>query len=142
MAQHHLPFALRRIGSITLLTIATAACNSAPSFDARSSASVWQQIQAETGDASCDSSAQCRSIGIGHKACGGPEGYLAWSSKRNGDGQRLSALVAQHKEIRRAEVEKSGMLSNCSYLPDPGARCEKGRCVLQPAGTAGGTAAQ
>ncbi|MGS0758068.1 hypothetical protein ACVBEH_27320, partial [Roseateles sp. GG27B] len=92
------------------LVLATAACaenpmnkkpapalNPAPS----SSAQLLAQIQAEIGDAACDSPAQCHSIGVGAKACGGPEGYFAWSSKRS-DEKKLKSLVEQHAATRRA----------------------------------------
>ena len=104
---------------------------------ASSSAQLLAQIQAEIGDAACDSPAQCHSIGVGAKACGGPEGYLAWSSKRS-DEKKLMGLVAQHAETRRAENLASGMMSDCRLVTDPGATCQAGRCTLLPSGSAGG----
>ena len=130
------------------LILATAACagdplnkktappsNPAPS----SSAQLLTQIQAEIGDAACDSPAQCHSIGIGAKSCGGPEGYLAWSSKRS-DEKKLTSLVEQHAATRRAENLASGMMSDCRLITDPGATCQAGRCTLLPSGSAGGGA--
>ena len=77
----------------------------------------------EIGDAACDSDAQCRTLGVGAKACGGPEGYLAWSSKVNGQGTRLAAMAAAHSTERERENERSGMRSNCAVTQDPGAVC-------------------
>ncbi len=93
-----------------------------PTPAASSSAQLLAQIQAEIGDAACDSPAQCHSIGVGAKSCGGPEGYLAWSSKRS-DEKKLKSLVEQHKQAREEDNRRSGMLSNCMFLPDPGASC-------------------
>ena len=90
-----------------------------------------RDIAAEIGDAACDTDAQCRTLGVGAKACGGPEGYIAWSSKgaRNEGGKgsdkgaRLAALAAAHATERERENERSGMRSNCAVTPDPGAVC-------------------
>jgi len=88
----------------------------------RSSAEWLAAIEREIGDAACETSAQCRTIGVGAKACGGPQAYLAWSSEVS-DPARLAALVSGHREARRLEVERSGLLSDCRITPDPGAAC-------------------
>ena len=85
--------------------------------------SLMRDIAVEIGDAACDSDDQCRTLGVGAKACGGPEAYIAWSSKVNGKGARLTALAAAHTAERERENERSGMRSNCSVTPDPGAMC-------------------
>lgn len=149
---------LRTLLAGALLLLASSACSSdapragapvaapaaAPATPAASStsatpASLLAAIDAERGAARCDGNAQCHTIGVGAKACGGPERYLAWSSK-GGDGSRLKALVAQHAELRRREDAASGMMSTCSVVPDPGATCQAGRCVLQPSGPGGSLA--
>jgi hypothetical protein len=93
--------------------------------------SLWQQIKSANANLSCDNSSQCHSLGIGSKACGGPENYLAWSSK-NSDGAQLKELVAQHSAARRAEDQRQGMMSTCSMINDPGASCRAGVCTLNP----------
>jgi hypothetical protein len=142
---------LRALIAGALLLLANSACSSdapraavpasasAPAPDPASAASLLAQIEAERGAAQCDTAAQCHTIGIGAKACGGPERYLAWSSK-DGDGSRLKALVAQHAELRRREDAASGMMSTCSVVPDPGATCQAGRCVLNAPGLGGSQA--
>jgi len=79
-------------------------------------------IDALIGDAACESDAQCRTIGIGAKACGGPETYRAWSVART-DAVALEQAAAQHAAERRREIEARGEMSTCSVLPDPGALC-------------------
>lgn len=135
---------LARVAGLALL-LASSACRSdapqAPSNAAAGgSATLLARIEAERGDAACDADDQCHTIGVGHKACGGPERYLAWSSK-HGDGTRLRALVAEHAAARQAEDTKNRMMSTCSVVPDPGATCAAGHCVLRatnagPGGTA------
>ena len=108
---------------LALLTLASVACAvETPPSDNASSANLLPPIKALIGDAACDGDAQCHSLGIGAKACGGPSGYLAWSSRRT-DGAELNALAARHAKTEREAQERSGMLSNCQFLPDPGARC-------------------
>ncbi|MBY0236925.1 MAG: hypothetical protein K2W93_18225 [Burkholderiaceae bacterium] len=128
-----------------LLALATSACGSAPaapeakpmpsstSSGKNSSQALWQQIQAEIGDAACDGPQQCHSVAVGAKACGGPDAYLAWSSKRSNEA-KLRALVAAHAQARKDENATSGMVSDCRMVTDPGASCQAGRCVLQPPG--------
>jgi hypothetical protein len=135
---------LVRLAGLALL-LASSACRSdapqAPSTQAnQGSAPLLARIEAERGDAACDADDQCHTIGVGHKACGGPERYLAWSSK-NSDGTRLRALVAEHAAARRAEDVKNGVMSTCSVVQDPGAMCSAGHCVLRATnGGPGGTA--
>jgi hypothetical protein len=95
---------------------------------------LWQKIQAEIGTAACDSAAQCRTLAVGHKSCGGPESYIAYSTK-SGDSARLVQLGEQYAAARKAENERSGMASNCMMVMDPGATCAANRCVLTQGGT-------
>jgi hypothetical protein len=131
----------RTLAGLALL-LASTACRSdaqpAPSAaTANRTADLLARIEAERGDAACDTEAQCHSIAIGNKACGGPERYMAWSSKAN-DGSRLRALVAEHAAARKADDAKAGMASTCSFVTDPGATCSAGHCVLRAAGAGPG----
>ena len=95
----------------------------------------WADVQRHRGDAACSSDSQCRTIGVGSKACGGPSGYLAWSSAQD-DGASLAAAVQHHATLARAAHKATGRVSNCAVEPDPGAVCKAGadnkkRCELQ-----------
>ena len=129
--------ALARLAGLALLLASSACRSDAPhaadppsAAAAGGTAALFARIEAARGAAACDTDAQCHSIGVGNKACGGPESYLAWSSK-NDDGARLRALVAEHAAARRAEDTKKGMMSTCSMALDPGATCSAGHCVLR-----------
>jgi hypothetical protein len=144
MKTHRLPLPrLVRLATASLLLL-SAACGTAQSppaaqaSGATGTAALWHRIQAETADTGCDSDSQCHSIGVGSKACGGPERYLAWSDKIT-DGARLSALVSQHSAARRADDKREGMMSTCSLVSDPGAVCRANRCTLD--GSSAGRAA-
>jgi hypothetical protein len=95
-------------------------------------------IRAEIGQPRCASDSQCRSLPVGHKACGGPEGHLPWSSAVS-DEARLLALAREQADLRRQEVQARGLMSNCQMLADPGAVCRQGLCVLAEPGAAGGS---
>ncbi|NVM77993.1 hypothetical protein FHW83_003817 [Duganella sp. SG902] len=116
-----------RLAAASLLVLTACAGAQAPA----STPELWQKIQSANTDLSCDDSSQCHSIGVGSKACGGPENYIAWSSK-NGDGAQLKALVEQHSAARRADDKRQGMMSTCSVVSDPGATCRAGICVINP----------
>lgn len=91
---------------------------------------LYQQLQQEIGNAACDAPAQCRTLAIGHKSCGGPERYAAWSTKA-GNAARIEQLGADYAAARKADDTGSGMISNCMMVMDPGATCSAGRCVLK-----------
>ena len=88
-----------------------------------------ERIRALVGTPTCASDAQCHTLAIGAKACGGPESYLAWSSASTPEAE-LRTLGERYKEERRAANAASGMMSTCSFLADPGATCKAGTCQL------------
>ena len=100
-------------------------------------AALLQRIEAEVGDAPCTSNAQCRTLAIGAKACGGPARWLAWSGSST-SAERLAPLAKEMAQRQRRRIDAAGMMSNCSVVADPGAVClpegasasQPGRCVL------------
>jgi hypothetical protein len=97
------------------------------------------RIRALIGDAACTDASQCHTLAIGARPGGGPQAYLAWSSAHT-DGAALALLAEQFKRECEAANAASGMLSDCRFLPDPGAVCRAGRCQLSqlsPAGAGG-----
>lgn len=89
---------------------------------------LMQQIKAEIGDAACDSSQQCRSLPVGQRACGGPEAFLPYSTKRS-DAAKLVRMASEDSAARKEQITRSGMISTCQAILDPGATCSAGRCV-------------
>lgn len=94
------------------------------------------KIRALIGAAACSDHSQCHTLAIGARPCGGPQAYLAWSSAQT-DGAALAVLGARFKQEREAAIAASGELSDCRFLPDPGAVCRAGTCQLNPPNTAG-----
>lgn len=135
-------YSVLRAACAAILLLVTSACGSTPVQDAPpapGNASLLAQIQEEVGAAACDSTQQCHTLAIGAKACGGPERYLAWSSKEH-DGKKLKALAQAQAEASRKQQQADGMMSTCAIVTDPGATCEAGRCVLQKSGLGGSSA--
>lgn len=138
--------ARRRLGAwlalgIAGLATACAAQTSAPSRPGAPGAGVEAEtalrahIDAEIGSAACNSDAQCRLLPLGAKACGGPEGWKAWSSS-TGQPQRLRAWADELAALQRQRIQAQGLMSNCRYEAEPGVGCVNQRCVLRPQGDA------
>ena len=107
------------------------ACQAQPVADTgqAAEATLLQRIKAEIAEAPCSSSAQCRTLPLGSKACGGPAGWIAWSASVS-DGDRLQAWAADLAQRQRNREQAEGVMSTCSIVPDPGAVCLANRCVL------------
>jgi hypothetical protein len=91
------------------------------------------RIRALVATPACSSDSQCHTLPLGHRACGGPESYLAWSSAKTSQPE-LEALGERYKEERRAADAAAGMQSTCQFMPDPGAVCRAGTCQLGKTG--------
>lgn len=96
----------------------------------------WQALHdAARGD--CRSDAECRTLGVGAMACGGPQQYLPWSAAATHE-PTLQAAARRYASARRKQIERTGESSVCVVLEDPGAACQPadetaaGRCVLRP----------
>lgn len=117
---------------IAVAGLAGTACSQPPAAPpappTADSGATLQALMREIGQARCDSTAQCRTIAVGHKSCGGPERYIAYSSTE-GDGARIAELAARHASQRQAEAASDGRVSNCQFVTDPGARCVAQRCT-------------
>jgi hypothetical protein len=132
----------RSYGAVALagwlsLALIAGGCQAAPT-------SGLSRIERLIGEAACQADDDCRVIGVGAKACGGPDGYRAWSL-RTTDARQLEEAVARDAARQREEQARSGMLSNCAIAPVPGVSCVRsagspGRCVLQGGGGRGAAA--
>lgn len=122
------------MGLVACLLWGLAACQSAATTGTTgvpTEADLQQQINTVIGQAPCTADAQCRTIGVGANACGGPAAWRAWSTQNNPKSEALQSLVDQLAVLQRQRQAQSGMVSTCRYLPDPGAVCRAQRCVLK-----------
>lgn len=85
-------------------------------------------IEALIENGSCEKDTECNYIAYGSKACGGPQGYLIFSS--NIDTDQLRTLVDRYNKAEAAYNEQNGIMSDCSIPPEPQIlACENGDCV-------------
>jgi hypothetical protein len=92
-------------------------------------AATLERIHALVGTPNCSSDAQCHTLPLGARACGGPDSYLPWSSEKTSQAE-IQALGERYKEERRAANKATGAISTCQFLMDPGAVCRAGTCQL------------
>ena len=87
------------------------------------------RIKALSESEVCEDSSEWQFVAVGFKACGGPDGYIAYSTSINTD--EFLALVKKYNEDRRTFVEQEGLFSNCLFESPPvGIKCENGMAVL------------
>lgn len=124
---------LQQLFTAVLVSAALAGCAQTPPSPSAApepeSQRLSRELKALIGTAACTADNQCSSLAVGAKACGGPAGYLAWSSVDT-DAARVKELAARLTEAQRREVAANGMRSNCAFVADPGAVCTAGRCQL------------
>lgn len=88
------------------------------------------RIVTEIGGAACTGHAQCRTVALGAKACGGPQAWLAWSTSVSREAT-LSALSTHLASLQKQRHAQSGMASTCQLVADPGALCQVQQCKLR-----------
>lgn len=93
----------------------------------------WQQLTQLIGTARASNANACRVLAVGHKACGGPSGYLAYSVE-TADEAQLQQLAQQYADTERQQQTRSGMMSNCMMAPEPSVVWVDGVCRLDNAG--------
>ncbi|MEM8510836.1 hypothetical protein RCH14_000127 [Massilia sp. MP_M2] len=86
-------------------------------------------IRRQIGTPTCSDNAQCRTLPVGAMACGGPQGYLPYSTQKS-DANALRALSERSYAEAKAALTASGMMSTCMLKADPGAVCVAGTCQL------------
>lgn len=76
----------------------------------------------------CDSVADCKAQPVGHKICGGPEGYLIMSTKDPNYG-KISAEINLLNYMDAGLQRKLTVMGTCDYNSEPTLACEKGVCI-------------
>lgn len=78
----------------------------------------------------CVDAANWKIAAYGSKACGGPQGHLAYSKEIDED--YFLELLADYKQAERAYNEKYNIVSDCMVVAKPETIvCEEGKAVLQ-----------
>jgi hypothetical protein len=85
------------------------------------------RVEALIGEPTCHADAQCRTVAMGARACGGPVGYRAWSTTVT-DAAALTEASQRERDLALQVEREAGRMSICLFLADPGAQCVRGRC--------------
>jgi hypothetical protein len=117
---------------LTGLALAAGATTTPAAAPAQESAALEAEVRRLVGSATCTADEQCRTLAFGAKACGGPQAYIAWSTLVT-DAAALQAVADKHAARRRDELRKSGMVSDCALVVDPGATCAPIAAASAPA---------
>jgi hypothetical protein len=106
---------------------------SAPSAPTDDLAAANARLEATLNNASaCTADTECHSVAVGAKACGGPTGYRAYSSKTVSTAS-VEAQAQHQRDLAAEAARASHQVSPCFMLADPGAHCEQHKCVTGPA---------
>ena len=85
------------------------------------------QINDLVGDATADQLNQCEMLPIGAKPCGGPWGYLIFSSA-DLDVNTLETLVETYTELDHERNRILGLASDCAYVGPPQIELKENKC--------------
>ena len=88
---------------------------------------MYEAIVACIGTPYCREGADCRSVAVGAKPCGGPWEYLIYSAATL-DEETLFEFVARHEEFERYMNERYGYVSTCDIPPVPVTECFEEIC--------------
>jgi hypothetical protein len=88
---------------------------------------VARAIDSEVGNAEATEISQCKTIAIGDKPCGGPWGYLVYSTQESNEAT-LQSLVEKYNELDRIRNEEEGRMSTCDFATEPELTLNDGVC--------------
>jgi hypothetical protein len=110
---------MRRMAFILLclLLLVGVAAQSQPS-DTERLEELRRMIEREIGIPYADEPTQCKLIPFGSKPCGGPWGYLVYSTLKT-DEIRLKQLVSEFNQLQKKMNEEGKILSDCALAPEP-----------------------
>ncbi|HSM63125.1 MAG TPA: hypothetical protein VK833_04230 [Gillisia sp.] len=88
----------------------------------------FKEITKLAASKNCTEGSQCSYIAYGSKACGGPQGYLVFSSEI--DSQKLKDLVDKYTKAEAAYNKQNGIVSDCMFVTPPQTiSCVDGECT-------------
>ena len=88
------------------------------------------EIETLASSSVCSESALCKYIGLGSKPCGGPWGYLIYSTSINTE--KLEDLVENYNQVEAEFNSKWGIASDCAIAnPPSNIKCENNTCIAE-----------
>jgi hypothetical protein len=107
-------------------TFFLAGCSSAQS--ASDEPVTMADIKSLIGTPTAQSIESCKVLPVGKKACGGPEGYVVYSSETVTDERAL--LDAIHRYNEKAKEDAKTGYSTCEHIPEPEPQLKGGVCWI------------
>jgi len=94
--------------------------------EAKQLAKLFAEIEGLANEKPCEDVSKWSFTPIGHKPCGGPNAYLAYSTEI--DTKRFLERVALYDKLQKRFNEKWGVSSDCAVVPAPtGIQCVDGK---------------
>jgi len=91
---------------------------------------LFSEIENLAAGENCDDSTEWTFTSYGSKACGGPLGFIAYST--NIDAEIFLEKIEEHRTAQQEFNEKWGIISDCSVPPQPsGVVCENGSPLFE-----------
>lgn len=91
---------------------------------------VSEDLLSMVGNATCTEIAQCATVSVGHRGCGGPSWFLPFSTATT-DADALESVASEHRRHYRSYVILTEAVSTCEALTPPTAMCVEGVCTAQ-----------
>ena len=120
----------QRVTAVVPAATPAAPAAAAP-VSADATAALRLRLRALTADNGCSNDAQCLTVPVGARACGGPEAFLAYSIAGGVKQGAVEEAARRFSEARAQAVAASGELSTCIAITDPGALCLANTCQLR-----------
>jgi hypothetical protein len=90
---------------------------------------MFDEIEILANSIACENAADWSFVAYGHKACGGPQGYIAYSNQINVNA--FLRLVENYTTAEREFNLRWGVASDCALVTPPSeVLCENGVAVL------------
>ena len=116
---------------LLILTLGFAGCDEVKSDQELTRLELEEQLQdiyAFINNGDCSTGSECLFMPYGSKACGGPKGYLLFSSET--DVPTLHKMVEKHRRAEAAYNQQNRIISDCSIpVPPDKLACEDGKCI-------------
>lgn len=116
---------------LLILTLGFAGCDEVKSDQELTRLALEEQLQdiyAFLDNKNCSKDSECVFMPYGSKACGGPRGYLLFSSET--DVRTLQKMVEKHRKAEASYNKQNHIISDCSIpVPPEKIACKDGKCI-------------
>ncbi len=96
--------------------------------DKKELAALKQTIEDVANASVCNENTECKFVAFGSKPCGGPWGYLIYSTSI--DVETLETLVEEYNQKEADFNTNHNVISDCAFvMPPTGLICENNTCI-------------